>query len=351
MYPLPEGMFAARNRWYVAAVSSEVTREPMERWILNEPVAFYRKLNGEAVAMQGRCPHRHFPLGKSRTVGDNIECGYHGIQFRPDGKAECIPSQKLVPAACVAKAYPLVERWKWLWIWPGDPALADPALIPDHHKLSLFDGSFVLCGDIAYQEVPARYMLIHDNLFDLTHLNVLHRSSLAGGNLLDTKERRTLEDDRLTSHRRFRDLDAPPFMSALLGYHGRIDRDLKITFLFPSMHHFFDRYSRTADGEKGGEHIGAIMGFHCLTPATRHSTHYFACLLRDFAKDDDALGVGIAAGLAPTLQEDIFATGEIEKMACRLGQLPQEILLSADTTCGMGRRMFAQAISKEMALQ
>ena len=39
MYPLGKEMFAVRNAWYVAAWSSEIKRQPFERWILNEPVA------------------------------------------------------------------------------------------------------------------------------------------------------------------------------------------------------------------------------------------------------------------------------------------------------------------------
>jgi phenylpropionate dioxygenase-like ring-hydroxylating dioxygenase large terminal subunit len=46
MYPLSEGMFAPRKQWYIAAWSTEIQRSPMERWILNEPVAFYRKEDG-----------------------------------------------------------------------------------------------------------------------------------------------------------------------------------------------------------------------------------------------------------------------------------------------------------------
>ena len=75
MCPLWDGLFAPQNRWYIAAWSSEVTREPMERWLLDEPVALYRKEDGQAVALGGRCPHRSFPLGRSRVVGNNIQCG------------------------------------------------------------------------------------------------------------------------------------------------------------------------------------------------------------------------------------------------------------------------------------
>ena len=105
MYPLPEGCFAPRNQWYVAAWSKDIGREPIERWILDEPVALYRRESGEPVALHGRCPHRSFPLGKSRVFGDNIACGYHGIQFRPDGSCAGIPSQRIAsPTASSAPA-------------------------------------------------------------------------------------------------------------------------------------------------------------------------------------------------------------------------------------------------------
>jgi phenylpropionate dioxygenase-like ring-hydroxylating dioxygenase large terminal subunit len=33
------------------------------------------------------------------------------------------------------RAYPVVERFKWVWAWMGDPGKADAALIPDTHYL------------------------------------------------------------------------------------------------------------------------------------------------------------------------------------------------------------------------
>ncbi len=155
MYPLAEGLFAAPNQWYIAAWSREVTRQPMERMILDEPVALYRKLDGGAVGVEGRCPHRSFPLGKSRVAGDDIQCGYPGLTFRPDGSCAAIPSQPHVPPVCRIHAYPLVECWQWLWIWPGDPTLADESLLPDHHAIGLIDLRYRTAGDI-YHFVPGR---------------------------------------------------------------------------------------------------------------------------------------------------------------------------------------------------
>ena len=186
MYPLPDGLFAARNQWYIAAWSEEVTREPMERWILDEPVALYRTESGKPVALEGRCPHRSFPLGRSRVSGDNIQCGYHGITFRPDGSCAAIPSQSAVPAACRVRSYPIVEQWRWLWIWMGDPALADESLIPSEDELGLGDGDHLIVSG-GYNLVAGRYMLLHDNLFDLTHVGYLHMPSFgSGGGAQDT---------------------------------------------------------------------------------------------------------------------------------------------------------------------
>ena len=60
MYPFTEGSFAPRNGWYVAAHAAEIARAPLARDILGEPVVLYRREDGRAVAVGGRCPHRHY---------------------------------------------------------------------------------------------------------------------------------------------------------------------------------------------------------------------------------------------------------------------------------------------------
>jgi phenylpropionate dioxygenase-like ring-hydroxylating dioxygenase large terminal subunit len=40
-----------RNSWYVAAWDREVTRTPLARTLLDEPVVLYRKEDGTAVAL------------------------------------------------------------------------------------------------------------------------------------------------------------------------------------------------------------------------------------------------------------------------------------------------------------
>jgi len=72
------------------------------------------------------------------------------------------------------RSYPVVEQDCWVWLWMGDPALADPALIPA--ALGHGDADwFMQTGQLAYE---ANYELINDNLLDLTHLSYVHEKTL-----------------------------------------------------------------------------------------------------------------------------------------------------------------------------
>ena len=65
------------------------------------------------------------PLNKAVCVGDRLRCHYHGLEFEPDGTCVHVPGQSMVPPGAAVKAYPVVERYNWMWIWMGDPAIAD----------------------------------------------------------------------------------------------------------------------------------------------------------------------------------------------------------------------------------
>src|SRR5262245_32266298 len=91
MEPHEPGGFAThatplvRNCWYVAARAAEVGRTPLARKLLGTDVVLYRTGAGEPVAMRNRCPHRSFPLARGTLAGDRLVCGYHGMEFEPDG--------------------------------------------------------------------------------------------------------------------------------------------------------------------------------------------------------------------------------------------------------------------------
>jgi len=164
-----------RNCWYVAAGRAELGRDLLARELLGERIVLYRKENGEPVALQDRCPHRGYPLSKSELIGDQIQCGYHGMAFNPGGQCTHIPSQDNVVKAMRTKAYPLAEKWLWTWIWMGDPELADPSLIPScgYEDTTEYQSRFIGCVPI-----KANYQMLIDNLLDPTHASFLHKGGL-----------------------------------------------------------------------------------------------------------------------------------------------------------------------------
>ena len=101
-----------RNYWYVAAYDHEITRHPLGRVILGEPVVFYRLEDGTPVALEDRCAHRHLPLSMGKLVGDALQCHYHGLRYDKTGTCVRIPGQDMIPRSARVKSYPVVERYK-----------------------------------------------------------------------------------------------------------------------------------------------------------------------------------------------------------------------------------------------
>ena len=108
-----------RQHWYVAALTAELSARPIARTILGEPVAFYRNERGRVVALADQCPHRGYPLSLGTVVDDVLVCGYHGFTYDCDGLCVAVPGQDRIPTKLAVRAYPVVEKGCWLWIWMG----------------------------------------------------------------------------------------------------------------------------------------------------------------------------------------------------------------------------------------
>ena len=73
-----------KNAWYVAGWSDDFSRTLRPLTILEQNVVLYRTEAGDVVALEDRCPHRLLPLSKGRLIGDDVQCGYHGMTFGPE---------------------------------------------------------------------------------------------------------------------------------------------------------------------------------------------------------------------------------------------------------------------------
>ena len=57
-----------KNAWYVIATPEEVGRTPLARTVCGDEIVLFRTEGGEVAALHDECPHRRYPLSKSRCA-------------------------------------------------------------------------------------------------------------------------------------------------------------------------------------------------------------------------------------------------------------------------------------------
>ena len=172
---IPNGMLQdnyPRNMWWVAARSDEVTTNPMLRWLLETPVVLYRLEDGTPAALYNRCPHRWAPLSEGHVTGNKIICPYHGMEFNTNGHCTKAPTQTMMPKTAQIPAFTVREAGAFIWVWMGDADAIDRDP-PDVSYQTDPDWTFLT----GYYEVAANWVLIRENVLDLTHIAFLHKNT------------------------------------------------------------------------------------------------------------------------------------------------------------------------------
>lgn len=336
----------ARNAWYIAAWGDEVAADkPLARRILNEPVVLFRDQEGRAAALADRCCHRSAPLSLGRVVADGIECGYHGLVIAPDGQCVSVPGQRLVPPGATVRRYPLVEKNCFLWIWPGDPALADPSGIVDFpwhddaqnwpHKHTMYP-------------IKGNYMLMVDNLMDLTHLGYLHAKTIGGNPLqhfqADMKTVRTPTGVKFT--RWMRNSPPPPSYVKAAGFKGRVDRLQVFEFVAPSTILQWTGATDAGSGKEPDDFAFQFRLFHGLTPETETSCFYFWSAANGYRQDDPATTEQLFGEIAFAFRED---AAMVEAQQGRVSEFGEDGLvdIASDATRMTMRRHVDRMIAAE----
>jgi vanillate O-demethylase monooxygenase subunit len=266
-----------RNAWYVAGWSHDLVPGRIEaRLIVEQPLALYRKRNGEVVALEDRCCHRFAPLSMGRLEQDDLRCMYHGLKFAPDGRCIEIPGQKLIPQSACVRRYPAVERGGWIWTWMGDEAAADPGLIPQSVRLD--DPGY--CMRSGQMDYAAHYLLIDDNLLDLSHLTYAHEKTLGLDmpQWADERPRISSLDRGLRVQRWLRNQPSRGFMKR---WGDTLDLWNSYDFLFPGIFLLRTAFYAVGTAERlnRGEPTEPPLFLRCddqaVTPMTSRTTRYF----------------------------------------------------------------------------
>jgi vanillate O-demethylase monooxygenase subunit len=332
MYPFKSNRTMVRNRWYIAAFSSEITREPLERTILGTPVVLYRTEGGAPVAMYGICPHRYYPLALGRLEGDAIVCGYHGFTFAKDGKCIDIPSQGTGAGFC-QPTYRIEERGPLCWIWMGDKDRGDTVQIPPYEDMGL-DQDGWRASSFNYFRMEGRYQLLVDNLMDLTHLPYVH-SHIQGGDAMKKTSMQELEGDVSYQLIRSGKDGWSPFHDLLWKpenrYEGLANFESHTAFYGPEMIRTgMPIFTELEGGRAVPPELGTLHILHGITPETDTSTHYFGFSTRNFRLEDEELDEFQLKSDCFIRQQDVDAIEAVEKRLDASAAAQRELLARSD---------------------
>ena len=292
----------AKNVWYIAGHSEEL--DPggiLGRTIAGERVVFVRRRDGSLYALDDRCPHRRAPLSMGEIVGeDHLRCPYHGISFDGDGRCVHIPGQERVPPGWKIRTFPVLERYGYLWVWPGDPELCD-----DQSSIP----KFLELGEPPYESRSGRipvggdYRLLVDNLLDPTHAEFVHRTSFGSSDWQAAREageapeqqsgefELDIRDDGIDFVYHLSNvLGGPCFGKAyalrekLESYDGGLDIRMDVSWQPPALFLYGIRVKPAGAPDSETLHL---VNLHLVTPENETNTHYFyRCSVLNAGSDD-----------------------------------------------------------------
>lgn len=335
-----------KNCWYCAGWSSELTTKPIGRVFLNEEVVLFRDSKGEAKALPGTCPHRFAPLAQGKIVGDSVECPYHGLQFSGSGQCVFNPhGSGMIPPNAHLKSYPLVEKHGALWIWPGDPKLADTGKIPAFDFVSDRENWAAATGHL---RMDASYELVVDNLMDLTHANYIHQNTLSAvSSDSDIKMEADFDfsDDVISSLYTIRNAPPTPVFKAFTDM-PKGDMYAQIS-LHPASSFLMSFALTGCDGDR--DEALEVPSAHLLVPETETSCHYFYAVARNDKLDNSEITRKMV-----DIVVSAFADEDAPMIkACQNGMRGQEfwsmrpVVLETDVAAVRARRVLKKLLLQE----
>ena len=229
----------------------------------------------------------------------------------------------------------------------GDPVKADRALIVDfpyHNDPGRWPNKHNV------YPTKANYMLMVDNLMDLTHLGYLHAKTVGGNPAAHVEaEMKTTRTPRgLKFTRWMKNSVPPPSYVKAAGFTGRVDRCQEFAFVAPSSILQWtgatDAGSQYADPQRDFRFQFRL--FHGLTPETETSCFYFWSAANGYRQNEPEATEQLYREIAPTFVEDKTM---VEAQQARLDEFGDKGLvdIASDANRMHMRRMVERLIAEE----
>lgn len=340
-------MSYVRNAWYVAGWSAEFSQALTPVVIIEQALVMYRNSVGKVIALEDRCPHRLLPLSRGKRVGDDIQCGYHGMTFNAAGQCVRIPGQDNIPSTAYVSAYPVHEKNNIVFVWMGDPGKAS---IDDIFDLPQFGSPAWHAHQGDALHLQSHYLNVAENLVDPAHVSFVHPTTLGNAASEDVPVQVDTDGEVLVAWRWIR--NAPPvgFFQKFGGFSGNVDR----------WHYYYLHLPCTAVIDFGSADVAAglvedqrdegvrIFALHFLTPVNEHYTIDRWMHLRNAALGDEQASTQMDALFRTAFDEDkaiLQAIDEAEKRP----QPRRPIRLAIDKGPAVYRRRIQSLIESEIA--
>ena len=139
------------------------------------------------------------PLSEGRVLDNGtLECAYHGLCYDPQGACVAIPSHPdgSIPAQAKLRAFPVIEQDGLVWVWPGDPERTHGSRPP--RTPEIVDDAWETRNS-GPMKVPANYLLLIENLLDISHFYPLHDGNI--GDIANSRIPVTLEEGEIDGNR------------------------------------------------------------------------------------------------------------------------------------------------------
>lgn len=337
-----------KNAWYVAARPEEVMEKPLGRQICGEKIVFYRGKENKVYAVEDFCPHRGAPLSLGFVEDGNLVCGYHGLVMGCDGKTVAMPGQRVRGFPC-NKSFSVVEKFGFIWVWPGDQSLASEDQLPELEWAE--NPEWAYGGGLFH--INCDYRLMIDNLMDLTHETYVHSASIGQIEIDEAAPTTRIDGDHVITERHMESIYAPPFWQMALRGNNLaddvpVDRWQICHFFAPSNVHIEVGVAHAGKGgyQAAAEHKVSSIVVDFITPETETSHWYFWGMARHFQPENAELTDQIREGQGKIFSEDLDM---LEQQQQNLLRYPDRKLLMLNIDAGgvQARKVIDRLISQE----
>lgn len=348
-----------RNCWYVAGMSRDFPEAKLTGHVIcSRPMVMWRTKEGDVLAYDDRCAHKRFPLHKGRLMEDGtLECAYHGMRYDVTGKCVMIPSHPTGPISPAAKlaAFPVVEQDGLVWVWPGDPAKSDSRKPPRMPEIGDPEWETVTCEPM---EIPTGYLLLIENLLDITHFYPLHDGNI--GDLANSRipmevEEGDIDGNRyVKSIRRVQNYKQPPYLADWFLY-DVVDREHTHCMISPAITRVVMRNAppgKLGGGlGKGSVERGYVL-IHTHTPVNdrKHIWRWYVNCPADHMSGGDpniSAAQRVAAMFPDVVVEDRWALDQQQAMFDYDDDGYQEVFLKTDKALRRARQIIQDMIREE----